>query len=374
MAAASTLNRGPGWFAARWRRLNGPDRIAGADLARGLAVFGMIAAHLLTIDPGSPLQVVNGRSSILFATLAGVSIGLVTGGVSPLTGTAMRTARQRLAVRGAVLWAIGIALTLTGVPVNVILPAYAFLFLLAIPLTGLRASILFALAALLALGMPWVQYSLNAWPGWAQWWGMLISLVVGWEYPFPLWIAFIAAGLGVARVGITRLRVQLWLLGVGTGLAVLGYSLDALSPSPEGFAAADFMFAVVWTADPHSSGVLEAVGSGGFALAALAACLLLTRVTVFRLLTLPLRAVGSMPLTAYVAQLLVWALVAQALLGNTADLYGIRELGLFAPLTIGILCACTAWALTLGRGPMEGLLDRAARLVVRSGGSHRRGR
>lgn len=30
-----------------WHRLNNPSRIAGVDLARGLAVLGMLAAHLL---------------------------------------------------------------------------------------------------------------------------------------------------------------------------------------------------------------------------------------------------------------------------------------------------------------------------------------
>ena len=72
------------------QRLNGPQRIAGVDLARGLAVIGMIAAHLLWIedfdfaDAATWVAVVDGRSSILFATLAGVSIGLVTGGSRPL--------------------------------------------------------------------------------------------------------------------------------------------------------------------------------------------------------------------------------------------------------------------------------------------------
>lgn len=72
-----------------WRRLNGPARIAGVDLARGLAVLGMLAAHLLWLgslswtEPSTWGAIVNGRSSILFATLAGVSLGLSTGGPRP---------------------------------------------------------------------------------------------------------------------------------------------------------------------------------------------------------------------------------------------------------------------------------------------------
>jgi hypothetical protein len=120
-----------GWLASRWQRLSGPSRITGVDLARGLAVLGMFAAHLLWItepfdwvDPGSWIAVVQGRSSILFATLAGVSIGLMTGGTQPLAAGPMRTARGRLAVRAGLLWVIGILLIATDVPVYVILPAY----------------------------------------------------------------------------------------------------------------------------------------------------------------------------------------------------------------------------------------------------------
>src|SRR5215207_6017259 len=119
------------WLGGRWSRLNGPQRIAGVDLARGLAVLGMVAAHVLWIenfdarDASTWIAVVDGRSSILFATLAGVSIGLVTGGTRPLAPPEMRLARERLAVRGALLWLIGLGLIATGVPVYVILPAYA---------------------------------------------------------------------------------------------------------------------------------------------------------------------------------------------------------------------------------------------------------
>ena len=119
--------------------------MAGVDLARGLAVIGMFAAHLLWIPPfhwadaSTWHDVVNGRSSILFATLAGVSIGLVTGRTTPLRGTALALARSRLAVRALLVWLLGVALISLEVPVYVILPAYAVLFLLVLPLLRLPA-------------------------------------------------------------------------------------------------------------------------------------------------------------------------------------------------------------------------------------------
>ena len=358
-----------GWLAGRWRRLNGPQRIGGIDLARGLAVIGMIAAHLLWIDDfdvadaATWVAVVEGRSSILFATLAGVSIGLVTGGRVPLGPPEMRLARQHLAVRAGVLWLIGILLIATGVPVYVILPAYAILFLLTLPLVTLRARTLFVLAGALALVMPFVQALLDDLPFWSTPAGQVVSVATGWHYPFPVWIAFVVAGLGAARAGITRMRVQLWLVGAGAALAVVGYGLDGLSGADAASGVVSYG-AAVWTADPHSTGLLEVIGSGGFALAVIGLCLLACR-TLLTWVLLPLRAVGAMPLTAYTAQLVVWAIMAAAVLGNTSDLAGFRNLQPFWPMTITLVLACTAWALLIGRGPLEWVVDRIARPTVR---------
>lgn len=360
---------GSGWLAPRWARLNGGGRVAGVDLARGLAVLGMFAAHLLWIrdpfswtDASSWIAVVDGRSSILFATLAGVSIGLATGGRTPPSGEALRTARVRLVVRAILLWVIGILLILTGVPVYVILPAYALLFLLTVPVVALDSRTLLVLAGTLAVIMPVVQVALDDLPLWRTTSGSLLSAVIGWHYPFTTWIVFVLAGLGVARAGIGRTAVQLRMLGVGAALAAIAYGLDAATGVPEPDERASY-FAALWTARAHSTGLLEVLGSGGFALAVIAACLLLCR-TVVVWVVLPLRAVGAMPLTAYVGQLLVWAAIAAAVLGTPGDLAGFRELDPLAPFALWTVALCTAWALLIGRGPFEWVLDRSSRLVA----------
>lgn len=353
-----------GGLASRWRRLNDARRLAGVDLARGLAVTGMLAAHLLVIDDfewstaSTWVDVVNGRSSILFATLAGVSIGLVTGGREPVSGRRLRTAAGRLAVRAASLSVIGVLLIATGVPVYVILPAYAILFVLALPFLRLRARGLFMAAAVIGILMPLVQPVLDALPLWSGPFGDEVARLLGWHYPFTVWLAFVLAGMGAARLDLRRPAVHWRLLGAGTALAATGYGLAALGGAPD-----DSYGAAVWTAEAHSSGLLEVVGSGGFALAVLAVCLLACR-TPLRLLVLPLRAVGAMPLTAYVAQLVVWALWAQSTLGEPGDLGAFRALDPFLPITVGILGGCTLWALLVGRGPLEALTALAARVVV----------
>ncbi len=349
-----------------WARFDGPGRLAGVDLARGLAVLGMLAAHLLDIedfvpaDPSSWLDVVNGRSSILFAVLAGVSISLVTGGTRPVEGSRRARASARLALRGGLLWAIGILLVLTGVPVYVILPAYALLFALSLPFLGMRARTLFLTAGALALVMPWIQPMLDAAPIWSGRGGDELASALGWHYPFPVWIAFLLAGMGLGRLDLRLLPEQALIVLAGSALTLAGYGLS-LATVP--FVARDPYLATVLTAEAHSAGLGEVVGSGGFAIAVIGLCLLLCR-TPLRWLAVPLRAVGSMPLTAYVVQLLVWALVALTVLGDTSDLWGIRALDLFGPLALGLVVGCTVWVLTVGRGPLETAIDAVVRVVV----------
>ncbi|GAA1843630.1 heparan-alpha-glucosaminide N-acetyltransferase domain-containing protein [Microbacterium koreense] len=360
MVAAAAVKPPSGWWASRWRRLNGGARIHGVDLARGLAIVGMLAAHLIAIetdfsfgDPSSWIAVVDGRSSILFATLAGVSLGLVTGGATPLRAETLLTARARIVIRAFLIWFLGLMLIELGVPVFVILPAYAILFLLSLPFLALSARTLLVIAAALAAAMPFVVDAIDRSPLWATPLGNDLGLLIGWHYPFPVWLAFVLVGIAVARAGITRLDVQLWALGGGLALALVGYGTDALlGQGPM----------TVWTADPHSSGVLEIIGSGGFALAVLATCLLVCRGMV-TWVVLPLRAVGSMPLSAYTAQIVAWALVASIALDRVADLAGFRALDPFWPMTLALIATATLWALAVGRGPLEWVLDRLTRLV-----------
>src|SRR3954469_12956222 len=86
-------------------------RVTGLDVARALAVFGMLGAHFggvpadVVASPSTWLGVVNGRSAILFAVLAGVSVALLTGRILAPAGEDLVRARIRLLVRAA--WVFG---------------------------------------------------------------------------------------------------------------------------------------------------------------------------------------------------------------------------------------------------------------------------
>ena len=120
----------------------------------------------------------------------------------------------------------------------------------------------------------------------------------------------------------------------GAALAFAAAALDTSHGNAHPDAEPSTVWDAVWTGGAHSSGMLEVVGSGGFALAIVGICLLLCR-TFAVWIVLPLRAVGSMPLTAYTGQILVWARSRPRCSATPDDLLGFRDLEPFRPSRSG---------------------------------------
>ncbi|WP_213816526.1 heparan-alpha-glucosaminide N-acetyltransferase domain-containing protein [Glaciihabitans sp. dw_435] len=368
----------------RTRSLFGSDRIAGLDLARGLAIIGMFAAHtLLTdefdwVDASTWVDLVNGRSAVLFATLAGISIAIITGGRTPVDGVPLVQARVRILVRAALLFVLGGVLTALGTNVYVILEYYAVMFVLALPLVRVRPRRLFVLAGVLAVVMPVVRYmgasALSLSGGQPSEIGDLTLTGI---YPALVWIAFVVAGLAIGRLDLASRLTQLRLLVVGTGISVLGYGAGALLVTavgrfdvPQGGAYAEDWAGLLdlrsfATIAPHSGSPFEVVGAAGFAMAVIGLCLLIARP--LRYILFPVAATGAMALTAYSGQL-----VALSLLGRDYWTQGSNNAAIFWWLTVGTLVFCSVWTLLLGRGPLERVLTsvsrRAAAIVARPSG------
>src|SRR5215213_6909725 len=108
------------------------SRIDGVDIARGIAVLGMFVAHVL--PDGDTENLADGRSSVLFATLAGVSLGLLTGGAEPPPSGSRRRLVGGVALRGLTLILLGLVLWPLGSGIAIILDYYGVFFLVLLPL------------------------------------------------------------------------------------------------------------------------------------------------------------------------------------------------------------------------------------------------
>ncbi|MFC9635965.1 DUF418 domain-containing protein [Streptomyces mirabilis] len=373
-------------------------RLIGLDLARGLAVFGMYAAHVGP-DPsvGGPLgwvmEVARGRSSALFALLAGFTLVLLTGRPQPRTGQAGRQAMGRVLIRSAVLVALGYALTCLDTSVDVILAAYGTVFLLALPLYRLRADTLAVIAAATALVLPQVLYPLRAAVEGGSWADAVIAhdplaritdsdgfieLFITGAYPVLTWLPFVIAGMAVGRLDLTRPGIRSKVALLGSTLALLGYggswlalhlvpgAQAAVSATADGGSAASAWWSDAvgypttstpdWllVAAPHSQTTWSILGNTGVGLVIIAACLFATdRSARLRRLAAPVIAVGSVSLTAYVGHI-----IAIKALGID-DLPTSAALPALACLAAASMLLAVAWTRAFRRGPLEYMLHAA---------------
>ncbi|MFH6688706.1 heparan-alpha-glucosaminide N-acetyltransferase domain-containing protein [Cellulosimicrobium funkei] len=364
--------------------LGGPGRVTGLDVARGVAVLGMFAAHVgfTTDDFGEVsgwLSLSHGRSSVLFALVAGVSLALVSGGRTPLDGLPALQNRTRVLVRAVLLLALAGLLDLLGTRVLLILGFYAAYFVLALPFLRWRRRDLLVLAGVVAVVGPvlalWLPEVLARaglhLPDDGS--GALTDFLVSGHYPAVVWMAYVLVGIAIGRSDLGARTTRVALVAGGLLAAGLGYGVSAAltgplggaqavedaaavwssayRPEPLGWADPWPTSAYLWLAGPHTDTLPEVVGSGGFAVAVLGLCLFTGRVG--RWVLAPVAAVGAMALTVYSAQIVVlWAW------GDAA--YEQTTNGPLLALVLATLVVATLWRWAIGRGPLERLVASVA--------------
>ncbi len=319
-----------------------PRRMVGVDVARGLALLGMVATHTLVerSDDGSlslAHTIASGRSSALFAVLAGVSLALLSGRQRPARSQERVSRSLGLATRALFIAAIGLTLGLLDSGLAVILTNYGLLFLLALPFLGLGSRSLFVAAAAWAVTAPVLSQMVRPHlpergfdsPSWTQLadpWPMLCELAFTGYYPVVPWLAYVLLGMAVGRLPLDRRPIQAALILLGSGMAVVATALSNLLIASAdvrrtlaaelGVPAADVldhiaggMFGVTpqgpWSwllvVAPHSATPFDLAQTGGSAMAVIGVCLAVLGVlrgSGVRLVSI-LFGAGTMTLTLY---------------------------------------------------------------------------
>lgn len=346
-------------------------------MARAIAIIGMLVAHIgtghgpLGRDWGWQwMWIFDGRSSATFATLAGISIALICRHASRTQDRLdWRAARVKIAVRAAIIMPIGIVLQMLGTPVAIILPTYAVLFFMALPVVRWPTPALLGAAAIaLAIGPVIVLGVRQATTGgieptWYQF-GFGVGELIWGAYPALVWIAYLLVGICVGRGNLSSPGYAGMLMGIGTVLAALGYG-GGLALQNTLNLNTNIWPDALGSIEPHADTLPEVTGNIGVALAVVGICLLITAWRPIAIALWPMAAMGSMALTVYVIQIVVIAA-----LGPDSVWYPTSNVPLVA-LTLGCLLFASIWRATLGQGPLERGLklasDAAARSVLATG-------
>jgi uncharacterized membrane protein len=388
-------------------------RLLGVDATRGVALVGMMAVHALYVvdadgQPTVAFSLFAGRAAAVFAVLAGVGVAFLTGRRRVTLGRPVKEAAAALVARGLVVGVIGLALGYTDPEIaTVILPYYAALFLIAVPLVLLPTSVLVALGAAVAAGMPFLSHmmrrSLPVHTATNHSFvdlvtdplGTTTELLVTGEYPVLSWTAYLCVGIAVGRLRLSSPRIavallatgtvaaaggaalSMWLLGPMGGLAhilaagtgnedvpvseILAFGADGVTPTTS------IWWLAVW--GPHTGTPPDLLHTTGTAVALLGALLLLGHVKVPALRRIvvvvlaPLAAAGSMTLTLYTAHVVF--------MNSPLDTFDAVP-GYVVQVVTALLFAL-AWWQAVGRGPLESAANWAAGRARRAVGGARSG-
>lgn len=338
------------------------NRIRGIDVARAVAIIGMVMVHIGPIYvegfglTGAAYRVPLGRASILFVLIAGVGVSLLAG---DRTRARLTATTMRLLWSAAFLLPLGVALQALDTPVAVILQYYAAYFLIALVAIHLSNRAVLLLAAASALVGPsivigarqlrpdWFDAGL---PVWSDVGRLGRDLVVSGYYPALVWAAPLLVGIWLGRLDLRSRRTAAALVlaggAVAAGSLIAGNALDAAA----GEDVARGSWLALLTNEPHREMPLWVISSVAIGAAILGLCLLLGRIAARA--TWPLAALGQLALTAYVAHLIVLA-VEPGWLRRSDFTEAWLSVGRFAAMAV---VAAVAWRIVATRGPIEGLL------------------
>lgn len=280
-------------------------RLVGVDVARCLALLGMMATHLVAerdVDGSlSALQwLAGGRASALFAVLAGVSLALVSGRRRPPRGAERSRLSAAIAVRALSLILIGLVLGELESGIAIILVYYGLLFVLGLAFLGLTARVLLALAlgwALLAPvvahvvrpALPERQFASPAFDQLGDPVRLVSELLVTGYYPAFAWLAYLLLGLGLGRLDLASGTVQRTVAALGLGVAVSASLVSGVLTRAAGFTEAELAQYAGGTfgqppvegwdglllVAPHSTTPFDLLQTGGSSAFVLGLCLLL---------------------------------------------------------------------------------------------------
>ena len=368
-------------------------RIVGVDVARCIALVGMIATHVLPVraaDGSLTLahELAGGRAAALFAVLAGTSLALMSGGEQPVHGAERGRIRVGLAVRAFLIALIGVLLGQLPTTIAIILVYYGVLFLLALPFLGLRRNALVALGAAWLVVVPVLSHLLRphfpprgfASPrldSFVYPWHALTELTFTGYYPAVPWLGYLLVGMAIGRTDLRRRRTAVVVVVLGAVLAASswlasqwllrrpGATRALVDSAPEPGTTAEHlgrrleesMFGTTpteswwWLAvhTQHSGTPFDLVHTTGTAMLVLGLCLLLGRL--WPRTTAAVFGAGAMTLTLYTLHVVL----------RTPPFLPDDNGRTFAWHLVIVLAIGAVYALMARRGPLESLATHLAR-------------
>jgi len=361
--------------------MNNSKRIIGFDIARALAIFGMVVVNFkiaMNAKSGSPFllwvaSLFEGRASALFVVLAGVGVTFLTN-KSRLSNDvgSIKTARYSLLKRALLLIVIGLAYT----PIweADILHFYGFYFLIASMLFTTSNKKLLFFAAVIVLMFPVLMVFFDYSKGW-DWsvfkyhnlWtidGMVRHIFFNGFHPVFPWAAFLIFGMWLGRqeLSIIKVRKKLFkmafVIWVVTEFVFLGLRTYFKDSNDFGMGSEDLQLLFSTSIIPPFPQYMIAASS--LAVMVIVLCLHFSERFYHSKITQWLYKTGQLALTLYVAHVILGMGILESMnkLGNQSI-----KFSLFSALTFCVfsIIFSVLWLKYFKIGPLEWVFRKLTR-------------
>jgi Protein of unknown function (DUF418) len=337
--------------AASAASVHGPG-IAGLDLARALALLGLMAADVFHAVPGNGASAIGPMSegdcsAVTFALVAGMSLALATGGARLLDAQHAASARADLAAQAVLIAIIGFALG-SCPTVPVVLSYYGVLCLVSLILLRRQPWLVAPVAGWILFVVPifvtWtLDHSVAGLDG-SPSFPMLVTdpsrlignLFLTGYYPVLLYLAYACTGLAIGRMDLSSVRLNCKLLAGGAAMIAVSWMMWFLTGPA--------------SRSPTWIETIRSITSLGFAVVVVMTAFLLVRTPLMERTLRSFRDAGTMALTLYSAHVLV--------LG--AGVLTISPTRQCVVLLIGALLFAVLWRRIVAVGPLEWLIAQCS--------------
>lgn len=200
-------------------------RLLALDAIRGLAVIGMYIQHFAS---NSTNAFVSGNTMILFVLCSGISYSLMFKKYSHLES--QKAFRVKILVRSVFIDLIGYGIILLNAPFGIVLPAYAILYLISIPLLSMDDDMLILWISLSYIACPIIMViGLSYLSG-----SVLLADIAGGPLSAVAWLPVFSLGILIGGMELNNPKIQKNLLILGTTILIPA-KLFALSVLPKLF-------------------------------------------------------------------------------------------------------------------------------------------
>ncbi|MDE2427104.1 MAG: DUF418 domain-containing protein [Burkholderiales bacterium] len=352
------------------------QRILGYDLARSLAIFGMVFVNFKVVMHASPeaghewLSIFNfldGRASSVFVVLAGIGVSLMSN-KARLSGDAKRYRLVQRSVMKRALFLFIFGLSYIAIWPADILHFYGIYMLFGVLLLSCSPKVLLTIAALLSIVFTMLFFTLNYGEAWdwtnlsyADFWqaqGFLRNLFFNGFHPFFPWAGFFLIGLMLGRLNMhnaqTRWRIAVWSVCAIVAAELLSYILKFVLGNQGWDAESIAVLTSVHPMPPLPVYFLSASGSACFLIVM---CVVMgDRFCQARWLT-PLVNTGQLALSLYLGHVIVGMGALEAM-----GMLHAQSMG-FSVFSATIFCAAAiifshAWRHYFAQGPIEWLMRK----------------